>query len=147
MNPSTTTSKMFVRYDISPQDAAQIHWDSIVDVCCGRAKSLTEAKAARTQSIVVPVADVRRAEALGLAPALIPSFASDAATLRMMECINLGGKWGDIWYDDTRSKLKSVEAEIAAIRTSGTPGRWREAVPLYPLQDSLRRELGMSVST
>jgi len=135
MNSSSNT------LPLSKAEADKIHWDSIVDVCTGKSKTLTEAKSKRMASLE----QTRRVEALGICGPLVDIYTSDRTLLDMTECIMNGGKWGDIWYTDTFRKLKAVEADLAAIRASTDSGRWRRAAELYPLRDALQRELGHSV--
>ncbi len=119
----------------------QIHWDSIVDVCTGKAKNLTEAKAKRASDLQ----SYRRIKQLGIHDNLVSIYLADNTLLSLTECIMNGGKWGDIWYNDANTKLQSVEAELTQLQSSTNSGRWRRAAELYPLRDQLKRDIGYAL--
>jgi hypothetical protein len=119
----------------------QIHWDSIVDVCTGKAKNLTEAKAKRTSELK----NYARIKKMGIHDNLTGLYLSDPTLLDLTECIMSGGKWGDIWYTSTHAELRAIEAELTALHASTDSGRWRRAAPLYTQRDRLRKELGLGL--
>lgn len=119
----------------------QIHWDSIVDVCTGKAKTLTEAKAKRTSDLQ----NYARIKKLGIHDNLVGGYLSDPILIDMTESIMKGGKWGDIWYTSTHAELKAIEAELTALHASTDTGRWRRATPLYTQRDQLRKDLGLAL--
>jgi hypothetical protein len=119
----------------------QIHWDSIVDVCTGKAKTLTEAKAKRTFDLQ----HYARIKKMGIHDNLVGLYLADPTLLSLTECIMNGGKWGDIWYTDTFIKLQAIETELTALHSSTHSGRWRRAAELYPIRDRLKRDIGYAV--
>lgn len=111
----------------------QLHWNSIMDVLTGNARTLTEAKASRMVNHAATLrfeANLKRAHALGLVGELAKSFAHDPAILTMMEQMNQGMLWGDILLAE-ETETQRLNEQLAALRASKTPGRWRLAASLY----------------
>jgi hypothetical protein len=99
----------------------QLHWDSIMDVLHGRARTLTEAKHARMGF------EKRRATllSLGYHTTFASAFAVDPQFVDLALADYNGVKWGDIMYYEQDRVSHRISDLNTLIANKTTKGRWR----------------------